>query len=147
MATNIAELIKKSELDQCPSMSDSSPHNASDKEEIFEKGKDGVTQHFDPLFMESLPCNFSSNPKLAAIASLLDDDGYAEEDGVGGASVKRSQEISNKTTTCNSGGGKVKRAGRKYINSTAPYLKPEKITEVKRTSVGEAQLFLKMWKI
>ncbi len=107
-----------------------------------------------PLFMgtDGLPSNFASNNALAAIASLLNDD---DEDGDtstchGGdtpSKVIRASIASN--VTPKQGGGKVSRrsanksrAGR----NRKPYNKPESNDKPKAT-MGEAQLFLKMWKI
>jgi hypothetical protein len=91
-------------------------------------------EHFDPLFMDGLPSDFASNPKLAAIASLLDVGDYKEERV--GANEKSIKE----------GGGKVKRTNRKHSKKSNPYTKPEK-KKKKIATVGEAQLFLNLWKL
>lgn len=93
---------------------------------------------FDPLFMDGLPSDFSSNSKLAAIASFL----YSDSDS---ESVNSKRVISEKPLSA-SGGGKVKRSNKKYTNKSSPYAKIEKKTS-KSASMGEAQLFLSMWKM
>lgn len=92
---------------------------------------DDGDEPFDPLFMEGLPSDFSSNSKLAAIASFLNSDSDNESEKPLSAS----------------GGGKVKkRMNKKYTNKNSPYTKIEKKSS-KSASIGEAQLFLSMWKM
>lgn len=93
---------------------------------------------FDPLFMDGLPSDFSSNSKLAAIASFLNSDSDNE-------SVNSKRVMSEKPLSA-SGGGKVKRRNKKYTNKNSPYAKIEKKTS-KSASICEAQLFLSMWKM
>lgn len=101
-------------------------------------------QDFDPLFMDALPSDFASNSKLAAIASLLNDDEYQEEDGT--KNVKRREEDSIPKPKL--GGGKLKRRNRTNTKMTMPYVKPEtKKDDARQATVGETQLFLKLWKI
>ena len=89
-----------------------------------------------PLFMDGLPNDFSSNPQLAALASLINDDDEGSD-------------ISNRAvavTNQQGGGGKVARKSqRRAQRQDAPYLKPTK--KVPAASLGEAQLFLKMWSL
>lgn len=120
-----------------------------------------------PLFMSSLPSNFTTNNGLAAIASLLADE--VDEDCIHGdcATRKRNKSsIKNKmavgrTTTAGTtspsrrtapraGGGKCGGASRKGKKSSSaskgqPY--PRNETAKGKANVGEAQLFLNMWKL
>lgn len=97
-----------------------------------------------PLFMDGLPSDFSTNPQLAAIASLMDDDDEDEEkDKITAAASSRVLERQPQD-----GGGKarcVNSRQRRQANS-APYTLPGKAKTTK-TTVGETQLFLKMWKL
>mmetsp|Transcript_20488 Transcript_20488/g.30344 ORF Transcript_20488/g.30344 Transcript_20488/m.30344 type:complete len:174 (+) Transcript_20488:75-596(+) len=79
-------------------------------------GEDDVVH---PLFMDSLPSGFDTNPALSALASLLDGD-----------VPKR---------CC----GKVSRRPSRSTRRSHPY----KVTAKNATTVSEAQLFMKMWKI
>ena len=90
-----------------------------------------------PLFMTSLPKDFSTNSGLAAIASLLED----EEENV--ESEKEERKPRNEVTSTISG-GKVKRKVNSRSRNT-PY--PSTKQPDKKASLGEAQLFLKMWKL
>jgi hypothetical protein len=88
-----------------------------------------------PLFMDGLPKDFSSNPQLAALASLINDDDEGNDISNGAVAV-----------TGKKGGGKVDRKSqRRAQRQDAPYLKPTK--NVPAASLGEAQLFLKMWSL
>jgi hypothetical protein len=96
-----------------------------------------------PLFMEGLPSDFSTNPALAALASLVE-----EEDVKGPQSSVSSLESSH--TICTAGGGKVCRIKSLKASKSAPYPKqrPTVINQPKKkATVAEASLFLKMWKI
>ena len=113
-----------------------------------------------PLFLTSLPSDFASNPGLAAIASLVEDGENKGLKGSSNAAVLRSTE---KTAwqiqrTPPNGGGKcpVVRAQRSCRGSRhSPYRTTGGATKAKGgrdvvsagTTLGEAQLFLKMWKI
>jgi hypothetical protein len=136
-----------------------------------------------PLFMTGLPRDFSTNPQLAALASLLEeddddenDDGDAETAAVdddddkmssgdkdsGAVAVVVVGRSKKPVTMPSKGGGKVRveksRAGRR--SQEAPYSsnKPapssgdeanqkEKQQMTCAASLGEAQLFLNMWKL
>jgi hypothetical protein len=89
-----------------------------------------------PLFMDGLPTDFKSNPALAALASLLEDSDSDE--------VKDKTKVEEDKTTTMSGGGKVVRK-KKTSNRSKPYNNNHK--KKPQASVGEAQLFLKMWKM
>mmetsp|Transcript_20798 Transcript_20798/g.47216 ORF Transcript_20798/g.47216 Transcript_20798/m.47216 type:complete len:140 (-) Transcript_20798:143-562(-) len=113
-----------------------------------------------PLFMTGLPPNFSSNPALCALASLVknDDDEKPDEERFhrsGKEPRKNEREMGRH------GGGKCTgrdRAGRRGVGRMGtqhtPYAKNNIVKERKasgkisaRTTMGEAQLFMKMWKI
>jgi hypothetical protein len=96
-----------------------------------------------PLFMVGLPSDFKHNSALAAIASLIGDN-FTDEDV--DHKKKSSQLI---TVDLKSGGGKAKRTTRKR-NNHCPYSKEKGTMDNGReqsTTLGEAQLFLNMWKI
>lgn len=101
-----------------------------------------------PLFMSSdgLPSNFASNNALAAIAALLNDDdsNSGAEDG----KKAKGESMTSKVTPIKGGGKISRRTANKSRGSHRknPYNKPEKESKAKAT-IGEAQLFLKMWKI
>lgn len=95
-----------------------------------------------PLFMDGLPSDFAVNAGLMAIAALIDDDGEKKEVDISKTKASLS------TVHFKSGGGKVKKARKR--NNIIPYGKQEdKDSDKKKenTSLGEAQLFLNMWKI
>jgi len=105
-----------------------------------------------PLFMgtDGLPSNFASNNALAAIASLLndDDDGDASTCSAGEISSKAKTKSLTSKVTPKQGGGKVSRriANRnRAMEKRNPYNKP--VNDKPKATMGEAQLFLKMWKI
>lgn len=78
-----------------------------------------------PLFMDGLPKDFSTNPALAALASLMDD--------------------SNRTSS-----GCIRRSRRKRRQARrprAPYQRKQSEGEEEASTLGEAQIFLKLWKI
>lgn len=86
-----------------------------------------------PLFATGLPSNFSSNPTLAAIASLLEDDEDKVDD--------RSKCVPERLPTA--GGGKATRSITRNQRNT-PYKKPGK--KKANNTVKEIELFMKMWK-
>ena len=110
-----------------------------------------------PLFMDGLPSNFKTNPSLAAIASLLNesDEDYdkmkkqiIEEKECNSDSISASKKTMK--VELKPGGGKVQRKQSRQKGSS-PYSKEgntKKRKEDKKTaSLGEAQLFLNMWKL
>ena len=130
-----------------------------------------------PLFMSGLPSDFASNPSLAAIASLLGDEEYGSDVDVSKVRKGLRQGGQDNSTTSGggkaaaaaavaaaakprAGGGKVGGAGaarrsnmsgskKKSGSHHRPYPTSDKKkgeTEQKAT-VGEAQLFLNMWKL
>jgi hypothetical protein len=124
-----------------------------------------------PLFMQSLPRDFAHNPSLAALASLLDDDGdqhdplvndMKSDDVKDGGEVPNAAKIAALIPTETKIRSTKSRSSRR--RTCLPYSRPEgKKTEGKhrqpansssavppakaRTVIGEAQLFLKMWKL
>lgn len=108
-----------------------------------------------PLFMERLPSDFAANSGLAAIASLLQDDDEQkeeEEDDEDDREIlsRRKDAMSERT-----GGGKavVARRRRKsnrhcpYSKTTTAERKEMGVAKKSVTTVGEAQLFLSLWKM
>jgi hypothetical protein len=115
-----------------------------------------------PLFMNGLPKDFMKNPQLAALASLIN-----EGDEIDCQSPKDNQILSLPTTS-----KKVletptiqtdhigKNIGRKIstsrmkrqVEKSCPYWKPtsthrKSSSSASNLSLGEAQLFLKMWSL
>lgn len=102
-----------------------------------EAENDGEEEENDdscPLFMVGLPKDFSVNPSLAALASLLDDSGDEKHP----PEEKKGREVVLKP-----GGGKLRAIKSRNARKAAPYRAPKKTT----ASMGEAQLFMKMWKL
>ena len=99
-----------------------------------------------PLFMEGLPKDFATNPSLAALASLLQND---EDDD--NKNNEHDDTITNKPlpVIMKSGGGKLRRSkGRQQRQSTnTPYAAKNKNKTEETASLGEAQLFMKLWKL
>ena len=119
-----------------------------------------------PLFMLGLPTDFSTNPALAALASLMaeevDDqehDSSSETSRFHDRPEKGDQVSSNnaknnndKMVLVNSGGGKAQKIKSRHVRSrqSAPYPKQSAGGGKKnspKSTVAEASLFLKMWKI
>ena len=111
----------------------------------------------EPLFMDGLPADFSTHPTLAALASLMEEDADQDHDPI--ARVDR-HEVSDKRffpthgdiKILNSGGGRTQRVRGRNVRSrqSAPYPKPSTAggpTKGTKSTVSEASLFLKMWKI
>jgi hypothetical protein len=89
-----------------------------------------------PLFMHGLPTNFNLNPDLAALASLM-----ANDSSVNDAQVKNKSHINVTNTKPHSIRKKM---------SIKCKLRHERIAERKipvQTTLSEAQLFLKLWKL
>lgn len=120
-----------------------------------------------PLFMEGLPRDFATNPQLAAIASLLDDNvqeetAPAEEENevatiVNNTNSKNAPSIQKHGTQSQSKAsnkhanhsGKARNRRRKQRASPYPRLqdrKNDKQLAKKNASVGEITLFMNMWK-
>mmetsp|Transcript_55855 Transcript_55855/g.167402 ORF Transcript_55855/g.167402 Transcript_55855/m.167402 type:complete len:170 (-) Transcript_55855:581-1090(-) len=103
-----------------------------------------------PLFMTSLPRDFESHSGLAAIASLLeeeDDNASTKKD-----TAKREEELRLIAAPV-FGGGKCARDKKSKIlrSRYRPYVGADNgkrgRTQGRQTTMGEAQLFLQMWKI
>lgn len=88
-----------------------------------------------PLFMDGLPADFSTNPSLAALASLLDE-------GSDEASPKSKE---RKAPVHQAGGGKVQRKPSRSKRKDGPYKRERSAKD--GATIGEASLFLKMWKL
>ena len=104
-----------------------------------------------PLFMDGLPSNFANNEGLAAIASLLNDEEGEAFIDTKNQNVNKTDSTTTSKIELQSGGGKVQRKSRRK-GSSSPYTKDvgkkKKVNEDKKVaSVGEAQLFLNLWKI
>lgn len=104
-----------------------------------------------PLFMDGLPSNFAQNSSLAAIASLLNVDDEEEEEEEGKECNKKTVPQSN-TIQLQSGGGKVKKTTGNKRHNHNPYSKDKNSTDnggkdKRKASLGEAQLFMNMWKL
>ena len=98
-----------------------------------------------PLFMDGLPSDFAQNSALTAIASLINDDDDFKDD-----IKKSSSHFHLSTGKLKSGGGKIKMTGNKRNNRHSPYSKDDTgatIKGEKKATLGEAQLFLGLWKI
>ena len=96
---------------------------------------------FCPLFMDGLPQNFADNPQLAAIASLLEESDDDEN-------IRKPSAIQRGVPVPNAGGGKARSRTSRSSRSHKPYSVPKKKEKTKQqASLGEAQLFLNMWKI
>jgi hypothetical protein len=98
-----------------------------------------------PLFMQSLPADFASHPALAALASLIptDDANENEAPPVPYVVIQREGE-EEEGVTIPQGGGKVRAPKRRTRRRSEPYPKPPKKPT---TTIGEAQLFLRLWKL
>ena len=95
---------------------------------------------FCPLFMDGLPKDFTANPQLAALASLLEEsDEEDKQDDEKDSKLK----LSLPAPKC--GGGKLQRQKGRRERQSVPYA--AKMKKKKSSSMGEAQLFMKMWKL
>ncbi|KAI2497743.1 hypothetical protein MHU86_16738 [Fragilaria crotonensis] len=111
---------------------------------------DEEAEELCPLFMDGLPKDFSTNVHLAALASLMNDEVVENDDGDDESKQKPKSVASNGTTqsiTTKKGGGKVDRRSQvRNKRQGVPYSKPT-TTKTPAASLGEAQLFLKMWSL
>jgi len=123
-----------------------------------------------PLFMEGLPSNFSTNPQLAAIASLLEDDVREEivpkddkteeendtKDKSAHASKNQQHRPPSSTPYTASSHRHLKNSAktrnRRQPQRASPYPRPQdrkdekQAKATKSSSVGEITLFMNMWK-
>ena len=114
-------------------------------EEKVDDGHDDEAEELCPLFMDGLPKDFSTNVHLAALASLMND--AVDEDEPKQKPKSVASNDATHTITTKKGGGKVDR--RSQVRSKRqgdPYSKPA-ATKTQTASLGEAQLFLKMWSL
>lgn len=106
-----------------------------------------------PLFMEGLPMDFSTNPALAALASLMtEEDEEKQDDDTEISRLDDRRELVDKMILENSGGGKVQKIKSRNVRlrQSAPYPKPPNGSGKRNSSkstVAEASLFLKIWKL
>ena len=106
------------------------------------------------LFMDGLPSDFATNPQLAALASLMNDDDDDADDAVCNKKDDGDDEPVVKLETkkyASGGGGKVTTTTRKSSQQrrrkeSSPYNTTTTTTR-KKATMGEAQLFLKMWSL
>lgn len=144
----------------------------TNKEAVVESDNETREESWCPLFSEGLPSDFASNTKLAAIASLLNDDNSDNvnsenedemnllEDTNGMLQPNKILQSRNRDNinSCRStkdapmtvaGGGKARQNKRRQRKAGAPYdnKRHTKSSSAKTASVGEAQLFLNLWKI
>lgn len=137
-----------------PNSNDISKSNTVDQE-IMSSSSSSSSSNDCPLFMDGLQSNFAQNTALAALASLLDDDDadrYKETDNRKAATPSKATTHVNK-----SGGGKASKIMERRGNNFSPYSKGkedglrkedgDKKEKKKGATLGEAQLFLNMWKL
>ena len=114
---------------------------SGDRDASSSDDNDDKEEPLCPLFMEGLPRDFSSNPTLLAIASLL------EEDDDDNNKKKESSTPARPVAAPKLGGGKLRSVQNRTRRAAAsPYPKQNKPPK-KEASMGEAQLFLKLWKL
>jgi len=163
---------------------DGVPHTDDPEENQVCEQNEGKDEISCPLFMDGLPKNFESNPALAAIASLLDEDG-----GTATSTQESESAFTKREAIIVPGGGKARfeNGCSSRIRRNAPYStaarrkrtssaattstttdadiaaasesstisqgknsqqqEQQKEQQQKKASVGEAQLFMKMWKL
>ena len=100
-----------------------------------------------PLFMDGLPSDFQNNSALAAIASLMNDDDDDDDDDrlKSRKESMEEEEDSKRIEKTRAGGGKLSRNREKNSKRSQPYTLPGK--KKKSSSMGEATVFMKLWKI
>lgn len=120
----------------------------SNPKETMESDDDGE-QTWCPLFMDGLPKDFATNPRLAAIASLLEDDNNTAPTN-NNLGEERSSVIPPAPAP-RAGGGKLSRTKRgqsKAASRHQPYQCGSRSAKSRgQATLGEAQLFLSMWNI
>mmetsp|Transcript_27828 Transcript_27828/g.47306 ORF Transcript_27828/g.47306 Transcript_27828/m.47306 type:complete len:140 (-) Transcript_27828:179-598(-) len=139
MTKTLASATASSSSNAKEDVSKAQTDNGSCKDSMTIGSKDTPKSSDCPLFMDGLPSDFAANPGLAAIAALLDED-------EGGKDSKKDSPES--MIEFKSGGGKVKKKSKSKNHS--PYNKQQnKMSDKdqKKASLGEAQLFMNMWKI
>ena len=182
MAMEIDQINRRNRITSsaviAPDRQDLSPKSSrTEDHQIFKDEKDDENDESSdsgsmtlPLFMDGLPKNFATNPQLAAIASLLNDDedveegdkyeGKANEENNANYDKRRNPQSNQR---CLSRASKehtvVRRHSRKSANTrnrrqrqrALPYprqndRKREEQASTKTTSVGEITLFMNLWK-
>lgn len=115
----------------------------SGTETTVQEGDESESETMCPLFMTGLPSNFKNNSALVAIASFLDHDIDVTDE----KNIKKTEESTKIAPVA--GGGKLRRNPRQHSrHSRSPYKTPIKKKKAERkATLGEAQLFLNMWKI
>lgn len=110
--------------------------------ELSSDDDDDKEEPFCPLFMERLPRDFSSNPQLLAIASLLEEEEEVDDEKKKNESSTPARPVAAPKL----GGGKLRSVKNRTRRAAAPYPKQNKPSKTE-ASMGEAQLFLKLWKL
>lgn len=108
-----------------------------------------------PLFMIGLPSSFSTNRGLAAIASLIEEEGSKSKNGTETTmgnhynDEKRLGLSMEDGTLGVAGGGKLPRTSKSCTKViTCPYSIPKRLTKAEhKTTISEAQVYLNLWKI
>jgi len=98
-----------------------------------------------PLFMEGLPTDFSTNGQLAAIASLFQEDDDSKENRIG---LQQKYDVRQRRNRLYDIGSQSKlKNERRRSRREKPYQRPNLSAKKREATVGEASLFLKMWKL
>mmetsp|Transcript_20989 Transcript_20989/g.29630 ORF Transcript_20989/g.29630 Transcript_20989/m.29630 type:complete len:144 (-) Transcript_20989:261-692(-) len=126
-----------------------SPAQVGEIGNINMKGDNEIKQQEEeecPLFMEGLPTDFSTNGQLAAIASLLQEE---DDDSTKNPSRLRQEleEDHNWKQCYDTGSSSKLRNERRRSRRENPYQRPNPPKKKREATVGEANLFLKMWKL
>ena len=122
------------------SVAEASPERNSmiEEKDMIENSDNGDQEEENtcPLFMVGLPKDFTKNSHLQALASLMNETDASDDDN---------SECTVKTGNTKAGGGRCRnRKSREKRRKVAlPYQKKSK----PKATVGEAHLFLKMWKL
>ena len=137
----------------CCAQRSTSPHRNDEevtkKEEPIEtmqteNGNTEEEQIMCPLFMEGLPSDFSTNPHLAALASLIVDNSEGDEE------IRKSGNEPPREATPKAGGGRLRSQKSRTRRRQNPYptrRQQQSANDKGSSSIGETQLFLKMWKL
>lgn len=128
-------------------------NNEDNQSEIDMSSSTSYGNNDCPLFMDGLQSNFAQNAALAALASLLDEDENDEETD----NKKTFAQLASSPAATNlnkSGGGKAKKIATRRAKYS-PYSrgkegegrKEDEEKPKQGATLGEAQLFLSMWKL
>uniref|UniRef100_A0A7S2VZR7 Uncharacterized protein n=1 Tax=Eucampia antarctica TaxID=49252 RepID=A0A7S2VZR7_9STRA len=99
-------------------------------------------ENYCPLFMNGLPADFANHPGLSAIASLLEEEENPKE--VARLKIKT---ISTSSHYPKAGGGKISARKSKTQRQKISKKKPYDLRSTPQSTLGEAQLYLNLWKI